>query len=44
MAKRVKSGIKGLDKLVGGGFPEKSVVLISGGPGTGKTTLGLQYL
>ena len=43
--KTIKSGIPGLDELLGGkGFPEGSVTFIVGGPGTGKTTFGLQYL
>ncbi len=34
-----------MDELLGGkGFPEGSVIFIVGGPGTGKTTFGLQYL
>ncbi len=41
---RVKSGIKGLDELIGGGFPLGSTVLLSGGSGTGKTIFGLTYL
>jgi KaiC/GvpD/RAD55 family RecA-like ATPase len=41
---RVKSGVQGLDQIVGGGIPRESVVLLSGGPGSGKTTLGLQIL
>lgn len=42
--KRVGTGIKGLDKLIGGGIPERSIVLVTGGPGTGKTIFTLQYL
>lgn len=42
--KRIKTGIEGLDKLVGGGIPEKFSVLVSGSPGTGKSILGLQFL
>lgn len=42
--KRVKSGIPGLDRLMEGGFPERSVILVSGEPGTGKTLFGLQYI
>ena len=42
--KRIKSGIPGLDRLMKGGFPERSVVLVSGEPGTGKTLFGLQYI
>jgi circadian clock protein KaiC len=41
---RVKTGIRGLDSLIDGGFPEDSVVVVSGTPGTGKTILGLQFL
>jgi len=41
---RIKSGIKGLDKLVAGGFPKGHSILVCGTPGTGKTILGLQYL
>ncbi|MDE1768903.1 MAG: hypothetical protein KGH62_06095, partial [Candidatus Micrarchaeota archaeon] len=36
--------IDGFDPLVGGGFTRGSVVLVSGGPGTGKTIFGLQFL
>ena len=42
--KRVDSFIPGLERLIGGGFPKSSAVLVQGGPGTGKTLLGLQYL
>ena len=38
------SGVRGLDEILGGGFPELSFNLIAGGPGCGKTTLGLQIL
>jgi circadian clock protein KaiC len=41
---RVGTGMKRLDSLLSGGYPEKSVVLLSGGPGTGKTLLGLKFL
>lgn len=41
---RVSSGISGLDRMVGGGFPHNSVVLVSGPPGTGKSILCLHYL
>lgn len=41
---RVKSGIPGLDKLVGGGFVRNSVILVGGDTGTGKTIFGLQYI
>ncbi len=41
---RVPSGIKGLDELLGGGFPEGRCILLVGSPGAGKTTFALQYL
>jgi len=41
---RISTGIPGLDELIGGGLPETSCTLIYGGPGTGKTIFGLQYL
>ena len=44
MSKRVATGIDGLDELVGGGFPEGRVILIIGGPGTGKTIMCGQFL
>jgi circadian clock protein KaiC len=41
---RVSTGITGLDDVLGGGFPQGHFFLVEGEPGTGKTTLGLQYL
>lgn len=41
---RVKTGVKGLDEVLEGGIPKNNLVLVSGGPGSGKTTLGLQFL
>ncbi|MHA1768648.1 MAG: ATPase domain-containing protein [Candidatus Thorarchaeota archaeon] len=41
---RTKTGIKGFDELVGGGFVEGSTVLLSGGTGSGKTIFGLQFI
>src|SRR4051812_6178632 len=41
---RVKTGISGLDDVLNGGLPEGHLYLIEGDPGTGKTTLGLQFL
>lgn len=37
------SGIDGLDKIIGGGFWKGSMTLLSGGTGTGKTTMALQF-
>lgn len=44
MVERVKTGIPGFDEIVYGGIPKRNVVLLSGGPGTGKTIFGQQYL
>jgi len=41
---RVKTGIPGMDEILGGGIPKRNVVLLSGGPGTGKTIFGQQFL
>ncbi len=41
---RVRSGVPGLDELLNGGIPRRNVVLLSGGPGTGKTIFSQQYL
>lgn len=41
---RVKTGVPGLDNLIGGGIPETFSVGLKGAPGTGKTLLSLQYL
>lgn len=41
---RVKTGIKGLDEMLGGGFLPQSANLVEGPPGTGKTTFGMQFI
>lgn len=41
---RISSGIPGLDKLIGGGFLENDVYLVTGGTGTGKTLFCCQFL
>lgn len=38
------TGISGLDDVLVGGFPRNHLFLVEGHPGTGKTTLGLQFL
>ena len=43
-AARVATGIVGLDQILGGGFLPHRLYLITGTPGSGKTTLGLQYV
>ncbi|MFW6078680.1 MAG: ATPase domain-containing protein [Gemmatimonadota bacterium] len=42
--KRISTGIEGLDEITDGGLPAGRWHLVRGGPGTGKTTLGLQFL
>lgn len=41
---RCTSGCPGLDDILGGGFPRGHYYLIEGEPGTGKTTLALQFM
>lgn len=41
---RVPSGIPGLDILIEGGFPERTVNIISGPAGSAKTLFGMQYI
>lgn len=41
---RLSFGSTGMDELVGGGLLKGSANLVSGAPGVGKTTLGLQFL
>ena len=41
---KVRTHVPGLDEILYGGIPERSVVLLSGGPGTGKSILAKQFL
>lgn len=41
---RVRTGIPGLDEIASGGIPQGRVVLVVGGPGTGKTVFCAQFL
>jgi len=41
---RIKTGIKGLDEMLAGGFLVETANLVEGAPGTGKTTLGMQFI
>ena len=43
-SQRLSSGITGLDALCEGGFLQRSVTLVSGSAGIGKSTLGLQFI
>ena len=42
--RRVTSGTKGFDEMLGGGFLPGSMVLVRGAPGAGKTSLALKFL
>lgn len=44
LPKRTKSGIPGLDPMIGGGIPEGNLVVLSGDPGSGKTVFCWQFL
>lgn len=41
---RLSTGIRGLDQLLHGGLLANQTYLVRGGPGSGKTTLGLHFL
>lgn len=41
---RLSSGIAGLDRMLGGGWPACSTTLVWGPSGVGKTTLGLHFV
>ena len=41
---RVKTDIKGLDEMLHGGFLPQTANLVEGPPGTGKSTLGMQFI
>jgi circadian clock protein KaiC len=43
-AKRAKTGVAGLDDILNGGLTEGHVFLLEGSPGTGKTTIALNFL
>jgi circadian clock protein KaiC len=44
MLDRIGSGIVGLDDILAGGFPGGEMYLLEGNPGTGKTTLAMQFI
>ena len=41
---RATTGVTGLDQILRGGLPVEELFVLQGGPGTGKTTIGLQFL
>jgi circadian clock protein KaiC len=41
---RARTGVRGLDDILGGGLPTNHLYLLEGEPGTGKTTVALQFL
>ena len=41
---KAPTGIPGLDDITNGGFPQGRPTLVSGGPGSGKTLLGVSFL
>ncbi|MBD2022454.1 AAA family ATPase [Leptolyngbya sp. FACHB-36] len=41
---RLSSGVPGLDEVLHGGLIPRQAYLVRGGPGVGKTTLGLEFL
>ena len=41
---QIPTGIKGLDEVLHGGLPKGRTILVVGSPGSGKTTLAMQFL
>lgn len=41
---KAKTGVEGLDDILSGGLSRRHVFLLEGSPGTGKTTIALQFL
>jgi len=41
---KAPTGIPGLDEISGGGLPKGRITIVCGGPGCGKTMLGLEFL
>ncbi len=42
--RRIETGVSGLDDILSGGLPAGQMYLIEGDPGTGKTTLAMQFI
>jgi KaiC/GvpD/RAD55 family RecA-like ATPase len=41
---KIRTGIPGFDSIISGGFREGKTIVLSGPPGSGKTTFGMQFL
>src|ERR1700736_2599474 len=41
---KAPTGIRGLDEITGGGLPKGRTTIVCGGPGCGKTMLGIEFL
>jgi circadian clock protein KaiC len=41
---KAPTGIRGFDEITGGGFPKGRTTIVCGGPGCGKTMLGVEFL
>jgi len=41
--RQLRTGVRGLDEILGGGLPEFSFNIVAGAPGCGKTTLAHQF-
>jgi len=44
MARTISTGVPGLDDVLSGGLTANRLYLLQGRPGSGKTTLALQFL
>ena len=44
LSKQAATGTAGLDDVRGGGFERRRLFLLEGNPGTGKTTVSMQFL
>jgi circadian clock protein KaiC len=42
--RKAPTGIRGLDEISGGGLPKGRTTIVCGGPGCGKTMLGIEFL
>jgi KaiC/GvpD/RAD55 family RecA-like ATPase len=41
---KIRTGIPGFDSIISGGFRQGRTIVLSGTPGSGKTTFGMQFL